>query len=174
MEHRTTFKYMVLRFNYKLAIKFILLVFLILIVFGPDFVLSQNVTQNKCEGECNSNNDCPPTSRPYCACDPDSTDNKKEGICVIQNPQETVIICPPTKYTKIECLVESVSNWIFYIGLILAPLMFVLAGGYFITAAGNENKVKTGKSIATWTIVGLVVILMVKAFISVIRFVLGA
>jgi len=145
----------------KLLIKFIFLTLLAIIVFNPLFVLSET---KKCDlgTGCDSDYEC--------HCDPKADDNKEEGICA---PKGATVICPPTKYTKIEELIESISNWIFYIALVLAPLMFILGGGYLITAAGDENRVKTGKSIITWTIIGLVVIFMVKIFIQAIRFVLG-
>jgi len=143
---------------------FIFLTLLIIMVFNPLFVLGQAECDLGTVGtDCSATEDC--------YCDPKSNDNKKEGICA---PKGVTVICPPTKYTKIEELIESISNWIFSIALVLAPLMFVLGGGYLITAAGDESRIKTGKSIITWTIVGLVVILMVKVFIQVIRFVLGA
>lgn len=141
-------------------VKFIFLSLLTIMVFSPSFVLGMK--------KCDVKNDC--DSGHDCYCDPKLGDGEKEGICASEG---TTVICPPTKYTKIEELIESISNWIFYIALVLAPLMFVLGGAYLITAAGDDNRIKTGKSIITWTIVGLIVIFMVKIFIQAIKFVLG-
>lgn len=145
--------------NHKIISNIFILGLIIVVLSGLfSFVLATSES-------CNSDADC--SGGEKCRCDPDSADSKKEGVC------GDIVICSPIKHTKIEDLIESITNWIFYIGVILVPLMFVIGAGYMITSSGDSKRVETGKNILTWTIIGLIVILFSKVFVNVIKYVLG-
>jgi len=80
-----------------------------------------------------------------------------------------VTIKPPTDYSSVEEVIGSIVNWVFKIALVVAPLMIMIGGFYLITAAGDPEKVNTGKKIITWTIVGIFVVLLATSVRSVIE-----
>jgi len=49
-------------------------------------------------------------------------------------------------------------NWVLGIVGSIALLMFVIGGFVWLTSAGNPDKIKTGKNILVWSVLGLVVI----------------
>ncbi|MGB2762555.1 MAG: pilin [Minisyncoccales bacterium] len=83
-----------------------------------------------------------------------------EGSFCIENP-----LCAET----FEQLINAIVNFIFYIALAIAPIMFIIAGLAFITAAGDPAKIKTAKDIALWTAIGLIVVLLATGIIKVIQ-----
>ncbi|MDD5433204.1 MAG: pilin [Candidatus Pacebacteria bacterium] len=75
-------------------------------------------------------------------------------------------------HTSLEDLLNSITKWLLYFALVLAPLMIILGGFYILTSRGDPKMSTTGKSIIKWALIGLVVILSAKAFISIITSVL--
>lgn len=65
---------------------------------------------------------------------------------------------------RIECLFQSLGGVLDYllpIGVILA-IVFAIIGGYmWMTAAGNPEKIKQAQGTLTWSIIGLVFILII-------------
>ena len=155
----------------KIVKKFFAVLILSIILFSQaSFVLAL--------GEiCCDDTDC--ESGESCQCEPSTdceiTDGKvtegKAGIC---GPTGSVVFCPPSKYTSISALIEGITNWIFYIAIILAPLMIVIGAFMFMTSAGDPTKVQTAKKLIIWTVIGLAIILFSKGLIALIRFILGA
>ena len=94
----------------------------------------------------------------------------KGGVC---GPLGSVVICPPTKYREIGDIIEGLTNWIFYLAVILAPLMIIIGAFMYMTSAGNPEKVKKATALIKWSIIGLVIILAGKAIISLIKYILG-
>jgi len=68
----------------------------------------------------------------------------------------------PIGAKSISGIVEKIINYIFGIGIILAPLMVVIGGIYILSAGGNPNKVSKGKEVIKWAIIGLAIILFSK------------
>jgi len=79
----------------------------------------------------------------------------------------------PIGTTTIPVLIERITNWVFYIGIILAPLMILVGAFYLVTAAGIPARIETGKKFIIWTIVGLAVIFLSRAIIGIIKYILG-
>ncbi len=75
----------------------------------------------------------------------------------------------PLAYDNFEELVEAIANFIFNIALVLAPIMIVIAGFYFLTAAGDPGRVATAKKIILYTLVGFAIILLSRGLVAVIR-----
>ena len=78
----------------------------------------------------------------------------------------------PLMYDNFEELVEAIANFIFNIALVFAPIMIVIAGFYFLTAAGDPGRVATAKKIILYTLVGFAIILLSRGLVAVIREVL--
>lgn len=112
-----------------------------------------------------------------CLCDPSHdcqiSDGRvttgKAGVC---GPAGSIIFCPPSTITDIKDLIEAIINWVFSIGIILAPLMIIIGAFMFLTSAGEPDKVRKAKKIIIWTIIGLAVILFSKGLISLITYIL--
>jgi hypothetical protein len=92
------------------------------------------------------------------------------GAIRIPNP-----FCPSSNPDCItfEELIEKLIDFIFWVAVVIAPLMIVIAGFYFLTAAGNPERVSTAKKIIFWSVVGFVIVLLAKGIISMIKQILG-
>lgn len=83
--------------------------------------------------------------------------------------------CPyaSTEYTCVSCcLIDKIytfTNWFFAIALGLA-IIFALWGGFLLmTAAGEAEKVATGRKWVMWAIIGVAVALIAKAIPALVR-----
>ena len=108
--------------------------------------------------------DCPT----YCS-NP-KTDDNPGGY---DEPEGKTCICNPLDTDTFEELINNIINFIFIFALAFAPLMFIVAGFYFITAAGDPEKIKTAKTIIWYTLIGLVIVLLAKGIIKVIEQIFG-
>ena len=72
-----------------------------------------------------------------------------------------------------EELIGKLIDFIFYVAVAITPLMIIIAAFYFLTSAGDPDKVRTAKSIIFWTIIGFTIVLLAKGIISMIRQVIG-
>lgn len=92
------------------------------------------------------------------------------GIC--QEAGRTVF-CPLSTHQDIADLVDEIVKWVFYLALIVAPLMIVLGAFVFMTSAGDTNKTTLGKNIIKWSAIGLAIVLFARGIFSVVRSILG-
>ncbi len=79
----------------------------------------------------------------------------------------------PINATSFEALVGNITNFIFWVALALAPLLFLIAGFYILTAGGDPNRVTTGKRIMIYTLIGFAIILFARGLIALLQNVLG-
>ena len=79
----------------------------------------------------------------------------------------------PIRFKTFGELIGAIINFIFNIALVIAPIMFIISGFYFITAAGDPAKIKTAKDIIWYAVIGLVVVLLAKGLIQVLEQVIG-
>ena len=77
-----------------------------------------------------------------------------------------VTITNPLKYDTFSALINAIANFLFNIALALAPIMIIIAGFYFITAAGDPAKITIAKNIILYTLIGLLIILLSKGLIA--------
>lgn len=63
-------------------------------------------------------------------------------------------------------LIDALVNIIFYLAIVIAPLMIIVAGFYFVTAAQNPNQINTAKQIILWTLIGLMIVICAKGIIN--------
>lgn len=59
-----------------------------------------------------------------------------------------------------------IANWIIWLAGGLALLYLVYGGIVYITAAGNEDKAKTGKNAVLQAVIGIAIILFARVIIS--------
>jgi len=82
-------------------------------------------------------------------------------------------ICNPLKYKSVECLVEAIIIFLMKLAIPVATIMFVIAGGIFVTSAGNPEKFKLAKRVMIYTAIGFAVILVASGLIRVLQSLLG-
>ncbi|MBZ1345333.1 MAG: Ig domain-containing protein [Candidatus Nealsonbacteria bacterium] len=73
-----------------------------------------------------------------------------------------------------EELINALVNFVFWVTIVLAPLMIIISGFYFVTALGDPKKIETGKNIIVWTVVAVIVVLLARGLIALLRGILGA
>jgi len=79
----------------------------------------------------------------------------------------------PIIYDTIIEVVESLTSFVFTLGIVLAPLVFLIGGFVFLTSGGDTNKVQKGKDIMVYAVIGFVIILLVKGLVELIKNALG-
>jgi len=79
----------------------------------------------------------------------------------------------PLEYENFWDLLTRIIDFIFILGVSIAPIMFLVAGFYFITAAGDPEKITTAKKMVLWVLVGLLIIFSAKGLIELLADILG-
>lgn len=78
----------------------------------------------------------------------------------------------PLKFDNIPDVLVAIGDFLFTLGVPLA-ILFILIGAFqFMTAGGNEERIKKGKKTLLWAIIGLIIILLASAITSIIQDVL--
>ncbi len=75
--------------------------------------------------------------------------------------------------TSISTLITKAMQWLLYIFGFVAVIAFIIAGFMYLTAAGDESKIKTAKNAMIWSIVGIVVALAGLIIITAVMAYLG-
>ena len=88
-------------------------------------------------------------------------------------PPNAICIDNPLNASTTEELVNDIIGFIFWVAVAVAPIMFLVAGFYFITAGGDPKRVGTAKTIMIYTAIGLAIVLLARALVSVLKSVLG-
>ncbi len=94
---------------------------------------------------------------------------------VDNNPPAGVVNCPagqfcnPLAYDNFQDLVDAIARFVFNLGLVVAPIMFVIAGIMFVTSAGDPEKTKTARRMALYTAIGFAIIVAASGLIKVLQ-----
>jgi len=152
------------------------LIFSIILFVQANFVLAD-------EGDpCCSDGDCGTLK---CFCIPDPLPANWSEICDVSDPDNlkgpwgtchpagSVVFCPPSTIRSISDLINSITDWVFKIAIIVAPLMLVIGAILFMTARGNPEQIKLGKKIIFWTVIGFLIVLFAEGIINLIDYILG-
>jgi len=125
---------------------------------------------------CVTNTDCA-APLPTCGngfCDPGETAANCPADCGGGGDDGGIIkIESPINATSFEALVGGIVNFLFYIALVLAPLMIIIGAIYLLTSGGDPKKLETGKNIIIYTLIGLGIILLAKGLIAVLKTIIG-
>jgi hypothetical protein len=79
----------------------------------------------------------------------------------------------PVQWKEIQQIIYAVVSFIYALGLVATPLMIVIAGFVILTAGDNPEKVKQGRHIIVYAMIGLFIILFAKGIISILNNVMG-
>ena len=71
----------------------------------------------------------------------------------------------PLKAGSFQDLIDALIKIIFDLALAVAPIMIIVAGFYFVTAAGNPAQITTAKQIILWTLIGLLIVISARGII---------
>ena len=78
----------------------------------------------------------------------------------------------PLKFDSIPEVLKAIGNFIFALGIPLASVFILIGAFQFMTAGGSEERIRKGKKTLLWAIIGLMIILLTNAIISIIQDVL--
>ena len=70
-------------------------------------------------------------------------------------------------------ILRNIGDWIFVIGLVIAPIMVVIGAAFFLLGGNDPNRLGTAKKIFLWTAVGFTLTLFAKGVFTVLRSILG-
>jgi len=79
----------------------------------------------------------------------------------------------PLEYETFGDLIDAIIKFIFYIAVVIAPLMIIIGAFYILTAGGDPKKIGTGRNIIIYTLVGLAIILLARGLIAMIESLIG-
>ena len=71
----------------------------------------------------------------------------------------------PLRYGSLEQLVEAIINFVFNLALVIAPLIIIIGGFYIITSSGNPEKIKVGRNIIFYALLGVLIITIIRNLI---------
>jgi hypothetical protein len=80
----------------------------------------------------------------------------------------------PLKCKDFVCLIEQIVKFISYLAVPIAVLMIIIAAFLFMTAGGEVQKLNSAKNVITYTLIGLLIIILARALVAAIKYVLGA
>ena len=90
-----------------------------------------------------------------------------------------VVAAPPIEESRIvdlESLFQlfgELVGWIMMFVILVAVVMIIWAGFNFITASGDETKTKKGKSMLTYALIGVAIVLAVRGLITLVGAIVG-
>ena len=80
-----------------------------------------------------------------------------------------VAIPDPLGLTSIQQLIDKLTYLILQLAVMVAPIMLIIAGFFFVTSAGDPKRVDTAKKMVMWTLIGLGVVFMGRIIVSFIQ-----
>ncbi len=130
----------------------VLLISIVFLIFGADLAQAQLCEPCAPEGAVTDGLTC--------------KDGKWRGCPVTPG---VIQICNPIQACDFGELVYKLITFIFWIALSLFPLMMVIAGIYFVTAAGNPAQVEKAKGIIVYSFIGFIVIISAMGLIELLK-----
>ena len=82
---------------------------------------------------------------------------------------EITIPNPLGETSDIYTLIEKITNFLIGIAIVVTPIIIVYAGFIYITAGGNEEKVKTAQKVLIWALIGFALVLIARGVPALIK-----
>jgi hypothetical protein len=86
----------------------------------------------------------------------------------------TISFPNPLSCENLGCIIKKIISELQKLAIPIVIIMVLIGGFQIMTAGGNEEKVKQGRSTIWWAVIGYVVILLANGLVLVIESVLGA
>ncbi len=67
--------------------------------------------------------------------------------------------------TDVEDIINNIANALFYILISVAVIVILIAGFFFLTAAGDPGKVQTAQKMILYAVIGVIVAICSKAIV---------
>lgn len=80
---------------------------------------------------------------------------------------------PATTGASLLTLVDTATNWVFAIFVILSIIFVLLAAFQFVTGGGDAKKIEEARQKLIWAAVGIIIALLAKGLVPVIRNIVG-
>lgn len=90
-------------------------------------------------------------------------------IVVLLVPFVVTIAADADKEADIAGTIKSITTWMVNIAVAVAILMYIVAGFFWMSDAGNAERAKMAKSIVVSTTIGLIIVLMAAGLANVIK-----
>ena len=75
-------------------------------------------------------------------------------------------VLPPS---DVLATLDNLTNWLFSILLIIAAIAIIVAGYFFVTAAGDPDKTKTARNFVLYALIGVLVGVVAKGLVVLVR-----
>ena len=89
-------------------------------------------------------------------------------------PGQSIIIVNPLKADSFQELLDAITNFIFWVGMTIAPVIFIIAGFLYVLSTGDTNRIKTAQHMMMYAAIGVVVLLLGRGLVAVLKSVIGA
>ncbi|MDP2663924.1 MAG: pilin [bacterium] len=86
---------------------------------------------------------------------------------------DTSQLNPPINAKSFEELINGIINFVFWIGVAVAPIMILIAGVMYMTAGGDTIKLGKAKSLILYTVIGFTIIMFARGLIALLESILG-
>ena len=86
-------------------------------------------------------------------------------VILVPSTTKAVTINNPLAVDSFAELIDAIIDIIFYFAIAIAPIMFIIAGFYFVTAIDRPEKIETAKKMILWTLIGLLIVIAAKGLI---------
>ena len=91
-----------------------------------------------------------------------------------EGADEGVVCIPnPLQFCSINEFLTALTNLLIQLGLALVVFMVMLGGAFYMFGGANPQNIEKGKNIIKWTVLGLFVVLLARAILALIHFVIG-
>ena len=98
--------------------------------------------------------------------------NQGEGSNAVC-PVGAVCLQNPLGVSTFDALLNKIIDFIFWVGMAIAPVIFIIAGFLFVISAGDTKKLETAKHMMLYAVIGLVVLLLARGLVAVLKSVIG-
>lgn len=78
----------------------------------------------------------------------------------VSSAQANVIFDPPGNNANITDLTTKITNWFLSVTAGVAVLFLIVGGIYYITSLGDDHRMEEAKKIITYTVYGLILVLI--------------
>ena len=88
--------------------------------------------------------------------------------------EDLIKINNPLEADDFPTLINDISDNVSLLVGGIAVIMLIIAGIYFLTAAGSPEKIQTAKKFLTYAIIGIVIAIIAKVIVNLFLWILGA
>jgi len=90
-----------------------------------------------------------------------------------EEEEELIGLVNPLKANTLEEAINALINFLFFLAMVIAPILIIYAAFLLLTASGDVAKVNKAKTIILWTLVAVAIILLAKGLPSAVKGIFG-